>query len=166
MTSAKTRKTVAAEEVWLKRSSNTLGLGVPLVIMAIGESGEHQWWGEYSILISGGTTAYLSQRTTLNTANVPEDILGGYSSFMKMEVEQQVQTRLSVHLFELYEKTKSDYALQKIDLVDAVKEDVIRLWLRGHLHEEIKKIKDTTQSETLRTFLTKVVQLPDVFTIK
>ena len=55
---------------------------------------------------------------------------------------------------------------RKSILVDAVKEDVIRLWLRGHLHEEIKKIKDTTQSETLRTFLTKVVQLPDVFTIK
>ena len=156
---------MAAEEMWLKRSSRTWGLGVPAVQMTLGKSGEHQWWGEYFILISGPASGLLSQRTTLNTESISADMLGGYASFMKMEIELQAQTRLSVYLFELYEKTRSGYALQNIDLVDTVKEDVIRLWLRGDFHDEINRIKETTQCETLRTFLAKVAKLPDVFVI-
>lgn len=157
---------MAVEELWLKRGPQIRGVGAPLVIMVVGKNDEHQWWGEYFILISGGAAAHLSQRTTLNTTNIPEDMLGGYSAFMKAEIEQQVQTQLSIYLFKLFEKTNSEYALQNFDLVDAPKEDVVRLWLRGEFHDDVKKIKGTTQSETLKKFLEGVVTLPTVFAIR
>ena len=96
----------------------------------------------------------------MDARNIPTNFITIDDAFMRQELEQQARGRISVHFSDLYEKTQSNMYLQRLELEDGEPADIIGLWLRGAFHDEIRRVKNTTQSDSLKEFLAVVVDLP------
>ena len=146
------------EELWIKRSIATWGLGTVTAIMTKGKSGQRHIFGEYFVLISGAKPVLLSQRTSVDTKNFPPDLIKG--NFIKDEIEQQVQGAVSRYFYDQFEDTQNNFYLQKIELLNGDKRDLMHLWVRGEFQKEIKSINQNTNCNELKSYLGMIVELP------
>lgn len=148
--------------IWVKRGSGISAFGLPLIVMAASKAGQQHWYGEYFVLLGGRHAAYLPYATSIKATDVPEDIATINADYMKVELDQHSSSRLSVHCFDLYEKTSREGFLKNIEFVDGEKLDILRAWLRGEYAEAIGAMHQTTKIDALRTFLQDVVRLTPV----
>lgn len=151
-----------SDEFWVRRGKGISAIGIPLIVMSALKSGQRHWIGEYFIVIAGRHPAFLAQRTSVDTKDVPEDVLRVDAAWMKAELEQQVKTAISIRNFDLYEKTKSDVYLQYVELEDGDRADILHFWMLNQHQQEIERIKEMTQSAALKSFLTDVVRLSPI----
>ncbi len=156
-------ETTSERNFWIKRSASVSAIGLPLAIIAVGFCGQlhRKLWGEYFLFVSGQHPHFACQRVLVRTADLPEGLVIFDQTFMRSEIEQQVNGELSAHLFRAYTDTKSDIYLESVQLDrEGSIEDIMGLWMRGLFHEEFRRIRETTCGDKLREVLDLVVTLP------
>jgi hypothetical protein len=150
------------EVIWVKRGLGISAFGLPLAVMAAGKQGQQHWRGEYYILLGGQYPGLLYQAFTVRAVDVPESIAVVDAEYMRVELDQQVVGRLSVHCFDLYEKTEREGFLKGVDWEDGEKLDILRAWIRNQHHESIKTMRASTNVDALKLLLRDVEHLPVV----
>ncbi len=134
------------ENIWVKRGTGISPFGAPLVVMAAARSGQQHWHGEYFILLNGKYPALLTQYTTVKIEDVPADLITVDAEFMRTELDQQATSRLSVHCFDLYEKTNREGFLRPLELADGDHRDILRAWLRADHQDGISRCETSRRS--------------------
>lgn len=150
---------MTTENIWVKRGTGISAFGAPLIVMAAQKSGQQHWIGEYYILLGGRYPAFIPWVTGINAKNVPENIATIDAEYMKIELDQHSASALSIHCFDLYEETKKDGLLNKLEFLDGEKTDILRAWLRGQYSEDIRRMHQLTKIDSLRSYLQGVVHL-------
>ena len=103
----------------------------------------------------------MMQRSNFSLAHYPS----GFAQeepiqFMEREVEQQVDTKLSLHYFSQFEKTKNPLYSQLQEMTDTAREDILRLWVRGNMSQELRYLQKNTMCDDLRSYLDVITGLP------
>lgn len=150
------------ENIWVKRGADISAFGFPLFVMATAMVNQRHWRGEYYILLGGRYPAFLHSTFTVTIGSIPDDIVTVDAHFMQMELEQQVTTRLSIHCFDLYEKSTREGFLAPLRLADGEAADILRAWLRGEFHESISQMCSLTRIDDLGAYLSDVVRLTPI----
>ena len=156
-------ETTSERNFWIKRSASVSAIGLPFAIIAAGFCGQRhrKLWGEYFFFVSGQDPHFACQRVLIRTVDLPEGLVNFDRTFMRSEIEQQINGELSAYLFRAYTNTKSDIYLESVQLDrEGTTEDIMGLWMRGHFHKQFRRIREKTCSDDLRELLDLVVTLP------
>jgi len=148
------------EKWWVERGRYMSGIGLPLVVFAVGKQGTYRWYGEYFLFVSGSANAFYPHRTLVDAGKIPDRIAEVDIAFLRAELELQVQGQLSAHLGKVAaQHGNASLIRQVLGLERGEKEDIVRLWMSGKFEHEVQKMRSVTNCDKLRQFLDDVVQL-------
>lgn len=139
-------------------------LGNPFVISSVGKGkSPREWWGEYFIMIDEPNEAIFAQKTNLKIEAFPSAISENEIQFMQNEIDRQIHDKISSHFYQQYEKNRQDYFLQKIDLKEVGKEEILYRWYRkGQNCQGLKDAFKNTSSTQLKEYLEVIMNLPPI----
>lgn len=151
---------MTTDNIWVKRGVGISGFGLPLVVMAAAKQGQQHWVGEYYIFLGGQYPGFLYQGFSVKAVDVPAEVATVDGEYMRAELDLQVLGRVSAHCFDLYEKTNRAGLLQRIEWVDGEPLDVLRAWMRNEHQDSIKKMREFTRVDALKSALKDLDHLP------
>jgi len=148
------------EKWWVERGRYMAGVGLPLVVFAVGKQGTYRWYGEYFLFLSGSANAFYPHRTLVEADKIPDRVAEVDIAFLRSELELQVQGQLSAHLAKVAAQQGNPSLIgHALELARGEKEDIVRLWMSGKFEQEVQKMRSVTSCDKLHQFLDDVVQL-------
>lgn len=141
-------------EFFVYHDSTILGAGSPTIVTTISVLASHEFKAEFYIFLEGREPVYYEGKFEYDLCKEPEDMTPVDKQFMIDEILGRAKEKLYEHLYELYEKTGTDYNLKiSFEPKLASNEHLYGVWFRGKFKVQIEGIARDSGCYALKQLL-------------